>query len=985
MSTVKNPSVKIITSAKSSIAPRVETDLVLGMVVNSPTGPLEKYKVNDIEVFKKKYLTGSAITANDDITMKNAAAILQFMPMYITRAMDNNVLAGITDKGNVIYTDLNYSVLKYGTRVILRPTELQYGVTESHATPIVYAGFKLAGSPDVNYLYYSNGSDVGTKSTTGIPASVLSKYIEANIKFVSLTELTIESLLSNINANLITGMPSLLNVIVEDYITVIPGVNCSLEDYNIEIVEVKKSNQSAKYKLINFAESYATALTQSKYMSINGNTFYNKGFSANNTIYPGTAIPLIIYGGDVTPSSSDDSISLDTFYTYMMDKMISYTSILDPNMNQARYEVTLTGNTTRDITQIDLIGDISDLVTASIVSHVATIETIPNIRYINNCGIRLNFNSGASILFYIGNVGDTNLTKAGQLAIACNVHTIQALVYRINESFSKSNDVKNIISTNVTSACVISEMSIYFNSLLINTFEASMPSNAYVASLATGKMYNYTISGTSLNSSGRLFNNFHFKFDNYVYYTGSYVSSDPDEELIRLSTVGLNYVDLISKLRREMNKTFKLINTPYGLTVMDADNSIEHVVSLSSVMDDSIIISDMASIYNNDYYAIVTRYPSNQNICQFVCDVDSKDAELYNLTLLRKDTSTDYVISFVPDKVDDYNRNVYFSYVNEGLTANDDFFMIRLGGSVATPRVTSRMFGSEVPVVDPGSEDYQTAFGRFNKPDGVKYNFLFDGGECNGVVAQAVHSNAVKLNSQSLLTMPDIFDVKQIASYRAGLGIDSFNMYTAHPLVVDTTVGDFVSYLSPCVEYLHRVVLNKAQGREFCPTFDENGGIVTRKPKYIYDDIENHLEYLAGFQINTIYFDKAQNIYYFNMDLSGQSADNELSESASVRMALAGAHVMMTLMPKYKGRYNDDPTRREVVSRGEFSLKARLVTNQEYAPVGIRLICNGDNNPTELVRRREMAVEVAYQFLNGTRYITVYQNVYPLTTNLNNL
>lgn len=98
----------------SQVSPILEDTLVTGVVIDAPTGPLEVTKVSSLSEFLSLYTTTGDITADDHVTMLHTAKLLQFTPVYISRACSSEVLPARSDKtandgSSLVFTDTTYN------------------------------------------------------------------------------------------------------------------------------------------------------------------------------------------------------------------------------------------------------------------------------------------------------------------------------------------------------------------------------------------------------------------------------------------------------------------------------------------------------------------------------------------------------------------------------------------------------------------------------------------------------------------------------------------------------------------------------------------------------------------------------------------------------------------------------------------------------------------------------------------------------------
>jgi hypothetical protein len=362
---------------------------------------------------------------------------------------------------------------------------------------------------------------------------------------------------------------------------------------------------------------------------------------------------------------------------------------------------------------------------------------------------------------------------------------------------------------------------------------------------------------------------------------------------------------------------------------------------------------------------------------------DENDPELYTFIVTRKGEEVSYTISFQSGKVDGYGRDVYYTNVNE---LSDYIYMIGLDAEFPVEG-QSELFGNEIPISEPDSTDFALAVDRFSENEGIYYDFIFDGGYANMVYGKAIFEVCKKIYAEGMLTMPKTNDPAQLIQYRKDNGIDSEQgwrcVYRGN-WIKDTTLADFVCEMSPMIPWIEKIVNNKAGRMEFAPVFGATNSTINYAPLYLFNK-KSIREELLGSQIPVIIEDKSLSLRYFNLDTTLKVVDSDLADANNCRMINIGAHICDQQCKWYIGRFNTAELREEVTSALTNLIARRLQYNQKYPLHNFKVICNESNNPTSVIEARELVVDIAYQFLPGIRYVNVFQKVYKLSKDLNEL
>ena len=1041
---ILEPNVKVYTYDYSALSSRLSDELNVAMVINSKCGLVGKNKVRTLDELIKNYLVGSSITALDDITIKTCAKLLQFTPVWVTRALDNTVLAGKSDNGDTIYTDVDYNT--FGRSI-------QYVIEKNVVTPAV-SYIKCSYANKTYVFYVGDKTKIPSSDLTGaISPDFTLKDTDADATDTSDTAPTLENLFYNINDIInentavddTNGFPPFLSIEITDSISVIAGPGVVITKVScgdgIDIQSFKSSTINSRFMKFTYTVSdNREAISQSNYISLGGLTYYNEGKSSSNISYPNSLVPITFFTGNKSHGTTAgttlnfDKIDSKSFITYMFDKIMKSSNAVKPVVYRGRYTINF-GTT---ISKFQIVGD-QDVVklidssievkgsTARVVeskgsvvkytigSTGLTIETTPLTKKINNVGFIFENSSGKQIIFYIGTINSNiiqgiNVNRAIDISdAAC---TMQMMLFRsaeymqsqfYNTTASDTSDigvVRTTLGSSINPTITIDDAIFLYTKVELSTYEVKMP-DGLVDILTTGleEINSYSISGSETNSESTKIMNTWVKVQTYsvdsstgtnsysskyCFYVGNYSSNDPDEDVIRLSSVALTYKQWLAKFRKAIGDLMNTTNSENGITIYDYDSNEERSLTVNAdgnLATPSVLERDLSLNNHNGSFAIINRGPSKTRIYKYSLVMSEDDPEIYTLTLNNNGSTTDYTISFVGDKLDNYGRNVFYSYVNE-ISSNTCFTIIRLNeDKVPGSSTVSELFGNEVPIAEPEADDYVSAFQRYRKFTGIYYDFFFDGGVVSPIIGKAIASLGQELYTEALISLPDIKDTAQLILYRNSLGIDHFEGRLAAPVVPDTTIGEYVTYVPANVYYLERVFLNRAAGKEFAPVFWITNGVMNLPPKYKYDDKEKDREPLIRSQINCIIWDDARQLAYSSLDLSMQKADTTISNCNNVRMINCSAHVMDYLMNDFIGTFNNDKTRNKVVSTATYQLNSRLVTNQEYAPEAIRVVCNLTNNPVEVQENRELVVDVWFKFRDGIREVKVYQKIYKLSQN----
>lgn len=1095
---VQEPYVKVYTYDYSQISPRVIDDLNIGLCVNTQTGPLGPEKVSSLGKFIERYLTNNKLTATDDITVKSAAKILQFAPVFITRAFGSRVLPGMTNNGDTFFTDTEYNYFNKSYQI-----KLDKKVNAKYFIGIQYTDDKGA---ETKYLLYQGEDAPDFTSETRLVWNELGSYNPVQVDTDKAFSGSFFEFLKKVNDNSNVRNKMYINK-TGDYISVTMEPGYKIIDYP-KFVENFSANVT-ETKRIGFISSTildTNKITKDDYLYINGATYYI-GDGNDNVEYQGKQVNITPYTGNYLQGSINhtnyfNNIDPRAFMIYLKNEIVKNDSIkfvkstggfeitIDPN-NSLTHRLDLVST---DEEFIEKIGKDYNYATSDSNGSIIVKLDNPDLIVPDKFGIVIKsykevsgeyklvkftmMHNGYSSneinalkkFITIGDVNhdleeiDTDKAPDAIYNIGSSIKTLEMFVYRLYEWVTrydeKRTDINNLHSkgtydfSGISGKCKFDENDEYtisYTSNELNSVNYLINNSSVQKNFIDeneGIIYYYSMTDTAINEDSARINNFYVKvytgdkqlnssgnvqfkdmsldklkdneligpngedvgscpyvldYDNkYVFYVGRYTTSDPDEELIKLSNVGLTFNQFLKRFRTEVAARFKVSYSDMGVTFFDYDgvrcydviinsrtgtqNNYVYMVredSNGNKIKDDMRYTDYSLIKRTNTFGIVSKFCNKDKICSFSYERKDNDPELYSLTLSRKNDPTVYTISMYPDKLNESGISAYYTNVNK----NSDYYQIIGLNEEVEPAesFTSLMWGNEVPVIEPDASDYVTGFDRYRKFNGYYYDFFFDGGYVSPVLASALNNLGQDLYSQALITLQDVYDPAQVIDYRNNTGIDHWEGKCAVPLTIDTTIGSFLTYTSPMLGYLERIYLNKNTGKEFAPVFGITNGVCNYTPKYTYEEVEEEREKLLNSQINTVIWDEARQLAYFNLDLTMQKSDTTLSDGNCVRMINASAHICDYNMQQFIGQFNTVDTRRVVTSTLEYALEQRLMTNQAYTPVEVKVVCNETNNTNEIIERRELVVDVYFRLQNGIRYIHVYQRVYSIGTDLSSV
>lgn len=1092
MAILKEPDVTMKVIDYSQLSPTSSDVINIGIPINADTGRSGIIKINNLNELIEEYLTGDAITADSDITIKIASKLLRSTPLYISRATASQVLCGLSDKGKTFYTDTAFEPLNVLTQLKLQQPNfyvkplyfieqigaIYYCVYANGTLAEVHEDLALQG---VTISFARSVKITDGLSTTGYDVD------EEDDRLVSLSDFI--HLIMEHGSTLMDGVESFFTFTQieenDNYITFTTPTGVNFKYYSSKIASGEISSvslgcvQSEIPCLVDNENSdYVYNYTENDEICFNDVSYFFKGMGSVVKNYLGTQNPIQKYHGNTTLTSATNKMKANYFIPYMINSIIGNNGLVPQQLGETTsfgfdFVLPATGYQfeTCGFSEYSLINSSLEVGTNTTINKVLCYSIQPikggAIRIVNtttNKFIVMCFgnysncletfqptNADCSASFVCSDIKTEfmafirffewlNLSSENYSSVAspisgtfmsanCNLDKLKLFTdgiltangslthnfvtsigqYNIDESLTmtKTNDVVTYdIAQTITPTTTNKTFDIVWEENSLNTLTSVIAVGEAIINNNVPTFQQAVLTKDSLNKEA-------FKLEDtwlqvivngtttYTFYNGDYNSNDDTEETISIGSSPYSYDVWLAEFRSAVSNYFKTTNTSDGVTFFDYDASNTYefrgkknvwtsVDNPDPASDDydvmSKITSNRSSILTTDCFGVVSKAINKTNICKFQLTQSEENDLIYNLRLQRKtgdDSYVDYEISFAPDVTNGYGTNIYYNYVNELSTY---FHVIKFSefnedNTVEPSTQQLGWWGSAVPMSPPSSSDYIKAMNEFRQFDGVYYSFLFDAGYVNISFANNLVSIANEIYSQALISLPDKKDIAQIISYRNDLGISSWEATFSHPYAVDQTIGDFITYVTPQVAYLERILYNAGSGKEYAPVFGLNNAVMDMTPKYAYNKKDDR-EQLYGSQINVITYDKNKGYAYRRLDLTAQKIDSSLSSGNNIRMINRIAHICDEQMEYFIGEFNTEQTRNTAKERVENQIKRVLQTNQQYSYNEVKVICDSSNNPDSVIEARELVIDILIKFEQEIRYVKCFTKVYKLSTNL---
>ena len=346
----------------------MNSDAVIAGVIASSTGPCDEMVIESVAELVDLYSNSDSITSDADTTLQHAAKILQFSPIHVVRAANDNIKSGVTNNGDVIFTDKNYNPYKYSKTYEIKSKEekktgfigFTNSIGEEDYKSVIYWGKDNNSVP--TWLYENISSydekinlELPTNSDDPVGIDSLFKKIEELKTFPKLVGFDF----GNKNSHVVYTAEKI------DFDTY-PGVFTSPDSSWLTIASEEIGQDVFK---VETKDTDAVVNEGEAVVNINGNSFYLGVSDESKEIsLPGTGIEVRINRED------NSSITANTFSLYLFDELVKNDKIKNPIISDVDSSMTFTvvGGSEPEPTYVSFIGNMDDLI--KIESSAAVVE-----------------------------------------------------------------------------------------------------------------------------------------------------------------------------------------------------------------------------------------------------------------------------------------------------------------------------------------------------------------------------------------------------------------------------------------------------------------------------------------------------------------------------------------------------------------------------------------------------------------------------------
>lgn len=215
-----------------------------------------------------------------------------------------------------------------------------------------------------------------------------------------------------------------------------------------------------------------------------------------------------------------------------------------------------------------------------------------------------------------------------------------------------------------------------------------------------------------------------------------------------------------------------------------------------------------------------------------------------------------------------------------------------------------------------------------------------------------------------------------IASKANKITARSHKLYAAAPWDYDDGTVGFQFAVSPSTLYWETVVRNRINNNEFAGVFGQNTGRVS-VISLAKEFKKTERQLLLSKKINTISYDNYLGTHYFNDNYTFTEDSHVLSEECNSRLQIRISKAMPLLLNQFKGRQNTSKTWGEMRDVINYWFR-NTIMRYNYTIAEYRIICDETNNTPESIRQNKVFVKIQVRFNSSIKFITVYNDAYPI-------
>ena len=282
----------------------------------------------------------------------------------------------------------------------------------------------------------------------------------------------------------------------------------------------------------------------------------------------------------------------------------------------------------------------------------------------------------------------------------------------------------------------------------------------------------------------------------------------------------------------------------------------------------------------------------------------------------------------------------------------------------------------ESALLQVSDSDLKAAWDKIEDDERYVVEGFADLGCTYSAIQNYVANIAVNSNYFYAFSLANTTNYMTIANSASKMATKSHKLYAAAPWDYDDGTVGFQFAVSPSTIYWETVLRNRLNNNEFAGVFGQNAGRVSVM-NLAKEFKKSERQLLLTKKINTIGYDSYLGIHHFNDNYTFTDESFVMSEECNSRLQIRISKAMPLLLNQFKGRQNTSRTWMEIRDVINYWFN-NTIMRYNYTIAEYRVICDDTNNTAESIRANKVFVKVQVRFNSSIKYITVYNDAYPI-------
>lgn len=317
---------------------------------------------------------------------------------------------------------------------------------------------------------------------------------------------------------------------------------------------------------------------------------------------------------------------------------------------------------------------------------------------------------------------------------------------------------------------------------------------------------------------------------------------------------------------------------------------------------------------------------------------------------------------------------------------SEDRSYILVNNGVNEININAAIDPDKCSLLNVSDSDIMDAWDKIEEDERYVVEGLCDLGNTYSIIQNYIANIAV--NSNYFYPVSCVFSTNYltIASKASKIVQDSYKLWFGGNYDIDDGTVGYKFNCGSSVLFWESVLRNRRNNNEFAGVFGQNTGIA-QLVKLSKDFSKKERELLLGYpkhSINTVFHDLYIDRYYWNDNRTGSSEETVLSEDCNARFQIRISKAMPVILNQFKGRQNTAKTWAEMENVIDYWFKTTVLA-YNYTINDYRILCSSIMaDQSELIRQGKVKIKIQVRFNSSIKYITVYNDAYPIGVDFEN-